>query len=124
MARQARETQHRKTKCVVSIFIFLDLRYFPWGFIPSNRAQDGSDDKAPVMASATPTAGLRAEVLDDEIATRSSATRALPKPCLRRSTLGVPPRAWLRQGACSAADRKSTRLNSSHGYSSYAVFCL
>src|SRR2546422_7984086 len=23
-----------------------------------------------------------------------------------------------------AADRKSTRLNSSHGYSSYAVFCL
>src|SRR5687768_18297697 len=30
-------------------------------------------------------------------------------------------------GACRhnpAADRKSTRLNSSHGYSSYAVFCL
>src|SRR6266550_1770950 len=24
--------------------------------------------------------------------TRGSATRALPKPCLRRSTLGVPPR--------------------------------
>src|SRR2546429_2451131 len=24
----------------------------------------------------------------------------------------------------SAADRKSTRLNSSHGYISYAVFCL
>src|SRR2546422_6605692 len=26
--------------------------------------------------------------------------------------------------AASAADRKSTRLNSSHGYISYAVFCL
>src|SRR5687768_18304047 len=25
---------------------------------------------------------------------------------------------------CSFADRKSTRLNSSHGYISYAVFCL
>src|SRR5687768_17670927 len=29
------------------------------------------------------------------------------------------------QPAClSEPDRKSTRLNSSHGYSSYAVFCL
>src|SRR2546429_6128476 len=26
--------------------------------------------------------------------------------------------------AATAADRKSTRLNSSHGYISYAVFCL
>src|SRR2546422_4623336 len=26
--------------------------------------------------------------------------------------------------AASAGDRKSTRLNSSHGYISYAVFCL
>src|SRR2546422_7633695 len=26
--------------------------------------------------------------------------------------------------ACSRGDRKSTRLNSSHGYISYAVFCL
>src|SRR2546429_5980983 len=25
---------------------------------------------------------------------------------------------------CSTKDRKSTRLNSSHGYISYAVFCL
>src|SRR2546429_6552424 len=28
--------------------------------------------------------------------------------------------AWV----CGARDRKSTRLNSSHGYNSYAVFCL
>src|SRR2546422_1619294 len=35
--------------------------------------------------------------------------------------------AALRKGAfeaASAGDRKSTRLNSSHGYISYAVFCL
>src|SRR2546429_4664396 len=28
------------------------------------------------------------------------------------------------QVVCSGQDRKSTRLNSSHGYISYAVFCL
>src|SRR2546429_4869957 len=32
-----------------------------------------------------------------------------------------PPRCWVRP---AARDRKSTRLNSSHGYISYAVFCL
>src|SRR2546422_7031547 len=30
----------------------------------------------------------------------------------------------LRNGEVHAIDRKSTRLNSSHGYISYAVFCL
>src|SRR5687768_17904529 len=29
-----------------------------------------------------------------------------------------------RRGVVAYADRKSTRLNSSHGYISYAVFCL
>src|SRR2546429_4227924 len=28
------------------------------------------------------------------------------------------------RAGCAAPDRKSTRLNSSHGYISYAVFCL
>src|SRR2546422_6906250 len=32
-------------------------------------------------------------------------------------------RCWL-LGELDDADRKSTRLNSSHGYISYAVFCL
>src|SRR6266550_7637000 len=32
--------------------------------------------------------------------------------------------AWLRTALRSGRDRKSTRLNSSHGYISYAVFCL
>src|SRR2546429_4635240 len=39
---------------------------------------------------------------------------ATPRPCHLRS--GVTSGFWL--------DRKSTRLNSSHGYISYAVFCL
>src|SRR3989449_4454408 len=33
-------------------------------------------------------------------------------------------RALIRDNVRSLADRKSTRLNSSHGYISYAVFCL
>src|SRR2546422_4167873 len=41
---------------------------------------------------------------------RESAPRA------RRRPTSAPPRA--------GTDRKSTRLNSSHGYISYAVFCL
>src|SRR2546422_8413479 len=32
--------------------------------------------------------------------------------------------AYLVGGAPAGRDRKSTRLNSSHGYISYAVFCL
>src|SRR5687768_18122620 len=32
--------------------------------------------------------------------------------------------AWLDPGRFQQIDRKSTRLNSSHGYISYAVFCL
>src|SRR6266436_7425902 len=31
---------------------------------------------------------------------------------------------YLRSGSVAGRDRKSTRLNSSHGYISYAVFCL
>src|SRR2546422_5003259 len=33
-------------------------------------------------------------------------------------------RGWLHLAAQTRRDRKSTRLNSSHGYISYAVFCL
>src|SRR2546429_6705562 len=38
-----------------------------------------------------------------------------------RNTSGLAVRCSKR---CCTADRKSTRLNSSHGYISYAVFCL
>src|SRR2546422_5433011 len=43
------------------------------------------------------------------------AQKRLPEGAERRSGDGHAP---------SARDRKSTRLNSSHGYISYAVFCL
>src|SRR2546430_12745354 len=44
------------------------------------------------------------------------ATRGRPRqyPCARQA----------RAGSAQAADRKSTRLNSSHSQISYAVFCL
>src|SRR2546429_7085595 len=37
--------------------------------------------------------------------------------------MGVAPRVAISSLLCGS-DRKSTRLNSSHGYISYAVFCL
>src|SRR5688500_19845971 len=42
------------------------------------------------------------------------------------TTVSVPEmfRYWLQGGRISIGDRKSTRLNSSHLVSSYAVFCL
>src|ERR1041385_9339707 len=40
--------------------------------------------------------------------------------CARRS----PPARSSRRRRRSTTDRKSTRLNSSHGYTPYAVFCL
>src|SRR5216684_7556598 len=45
--------------------------------------------------------------------------------CLRNSLPTVWASAGVRlAGAAETPDRKSTRLNSSHGYISYAVFCL
>src|SRR2546422_5187249 len=41
----------------------------------------------------------------------------------RRGAGGEVPVSWV-GGRHVAQDRKSTRLNSSHGYISYAVFCL
>src|SRR2546422_8348984 len=36
----------------------------------------------------------------------------------------LPNYGFIEPNLCNDADRKSTRLNSSHGYISYAVFCL
>src|SRR2546429_6667701 len=46
--------------------------------------------------------------------------------CSRGSLRPPPCRPWERRrlGGTVRSDRKSTRLNSSHGYISYAVFCL
>src|SRR2546422_7149461 len=44
---------------------------------------------------------------------------------LRHRGRSFPPQPWGVHGTGSTpVDRKSTRLNSSHGYISYAVFCL
>src|SRR5687768_3932916 len=54
-------------------------------------------------------------------AEKVSAPEAMPpsRKGLRRAASRVPPASAER-----LRDRKSTRLNSSHGYISYAVFCL
>src|SRR5712675_106201 len=50
---------------------------------------------------------------------------ALPiSPGKSRSATGARWKARSRYRRASALDRKSTRLNSSHGYISYGVFCL
>src|SRR2546422_2322400 len=52
--------------------------------------------------------------------------RARSEPPARAGARGRPGRdsAPAEHGRARDADRKSTRLNSSHGYISYAVFCL
>src|SRR2546429_2609721 len=69
-----------------------------------------------------------------DVAVTGVQTCALPILCAARSvaafTADVPlrylacPNVVIHRMAAVAGDRKSTRLNSSHGYISYAVFCL
>src|SRR2546422_1989347 len=59
---------------------------------------------------------LQGPVPERQTAARATAPRTPPPSVPRRRP---PPRVEQRVG-----DRKSTRLNSSHGYISYAVFCL
>src|SRR2546422_7495599 len=61
------------------------------------------------------------------ISLRALQPRAASAPARRRGARGArarhsAPRPLRRHAG--AEDRKSTRLNSSHGYISYAVFCL
>src|SRR2546422_2563413 len=53
---------------------------------------------------------------------RSHAPR--PEPPRDRPRVAAHPPALRKSGRMRGEDRKSTRLNSSHGYISYAVFCL
>src|SRR2546429_7308452 len=57
---------------------------------------------------------------------RPPRSTLFPYTTLFRSAM--PPRCnttrWTWSPRCATPDRKSTRLNSSHGYISYAVFCL
>src|SRR2546430_9089533 len=53
---------------------------------------------------------------------RSQAVHASVNPLARQQVVPGPQHREVRQG--HGADRKSTRLNSSHSQISYAVFCL
>src|SRR5687768_18018947 len=54
----------------------------------------------------------------------SGSFMASPSRELKRPKGGAVDAAISNGGARNGLDRKSTRLNSSHGYISYAVFCL
>src|SRR2546422_8075819 len=62
-------------------------------------------------------------IFEQGINGRKSGTA--PRPGIRRSARRSDCLVHRQGGrAASQGDRKSTRLNSSHGYISYAVFCL
>src|SRR2546429_3161034 len=63
-------------------------------------------------------AGLRKPVPDEKRAVRRGAGRERDLRGVHKESRRSRPAGKSRQ------DRKSTRLNSSHGYISYAVFCL
>src|SRR2546429_10030327 len=68
-------------------------------------------------------AGDRSPACDRKIRQESPDRRRPPRP--GTSVAGPCPLATRLGGAADGPqDRKSTRLNSSHGYISYAVFCL
>src|SRR2546429_3763356 len=54
---------------------------------------------------------------------RSSLGKPVAEPATGAALLGANANAWT-SSSLATTDRKSTRLNSSHGYISYAVFCL
>src|SRR3989449_1818225 len=53
----------------------------------------------------------------------ADALKAIPNPLVNEA-ITVTTLAGITGSASGGLDRKSTRLNSSHGYISYAVFCL
>src|SRR5687768_18122174 len=94
----------------------------------------------PALLSDTATAEIYTLSLHDALPISAPSATGLVRPSGVRQK-GRPVGPWLGLGGCRAraprggpqglheppapsADRKSTRLNSSHGYISYAVFCL
>src|SRR5256884_6648652 len=78
------------------------------------QAEDGIRDVA--------VTGVQTCALPISVAATPSPSRIRPS-----RMCSVPTYSWCRRASSSRAsrrDRKSTRLNSSHGYISYAVFCL
>src|SRR5216684_6936637 len=73
--------------------------------------------------------GARSALGRVDVAVRAPTRRAGPSPSGARPTrtgwrAARSPRPGCSAFLAGAGDRKSTRLNSSHGYISYAVFCL
>src|SRR2546429_6226322 len=64
-----------------------------------------------------PRAAKDADLLADQVPAEDPERDRRPEPSLQKATVDRDPGVRER-------DRKSTRLNSSHGYISYAVFCL
>src|SRR2546422_4261548 len=62
--------------------------------------------------------------LVDEMQTQAQLAAALDDGTIRRRIQATAQDIGLPDQAQQIRDRKSTRLNSSHGYISYAVFCL
>src|SRR5687768_17792122 len=61
---------------------------------------------------------------DDVLERHQAVTPAVERPVVEAAvTIGIDAHV-LEDLAVHQQDRKSTRLNSSHGYISYAVFCL
>src|SRR2546422_4787289 len=91
----------------------------------------GTPAGAAWAASATPafpavgTTNARAPACPARV-TAAARPRALKEPVgfVASSLTRRPGRPYRAASRGTARDRKSTRLNSSHGYISYAVFCL
>src|SRR2546422_5459964 len=92
------------------------------GFLRSASAYPNPSDQTsfPFTATATCTPGMR-------VASRSH-TSVRSRATMAANAAGTLPARFETHAPCCAEptpqDRKSTRLNSSHGYISYAVFCL
>src|SRR2546429_6746740 len=80
--------------------------------------------RRPPRSTLFPYTTLSRSVVDDG---RPRVGNAQPQRARRQAAVAAAARVAERLLACLgrlALDRKSTRLNSSHGYISYAVFCL
>src|SRR2546422_4548975 len=79
--------------------------------------------RRPPRSTLFPYTTLFRSLEDTRIVGRDAGVVALEEEPLHAAHVGGIHVAFVREGD-RVRDRKSTRLNSSHGYISYAVFCL
>src|SRR5256884_5623305 len=79
----------------------------------------GGDAEGPAILLTVDNCGVCANLID-EVTARLKSKTGIPRERIAVCS------SHTHSGPCTLArkDRKSTRLNSSHGYISYAVFCL